>query len=155
MPFGPPRTPGASGFTMQLEYRWTELLSGREATAPTVVWARLTDGSPLTPAGVSFLADMVPAAVIRAAGVAGGEMGPAGATSLDNSLRFAVVEPETEWILLEMQGHMATAGSGHGSVLVWTPGGTLIAVGGQTANMMHAAGPGGAGRLPGWGAAGS
>jgi|HubBroStandDraft_1064217.scaffolds.fasta_scaffold127744_2 acyl-CoA thioesterase len=138
MPFGPPRTLGAPGFTMRVEYRWTELLGDQGPTAPTVVWARLTDGRPLTPAGVAFLADMVPAAVIRAAGAAAGGTGPGGATSLDNSMRFGTVAPEEEWILLEMWGHMATGGSGHGSVLVWTPGGALIAAGGQTANVLHA-----------------
>ncbi len=137
MPFGPSRSPDSTGFTMQVEYRWTEDLGDQEPTAQTLVWARLTHGRPLTPAGVAYLADMVPVAVIRAAGLPTGA-GPGGATSLDNSLRFGTVEPEEEWVLLEMWGHLASGGSGHGSVLVWTPAGSLIAVGGQTANMMNA-----------------
>jgi acyl-CoA thioesterase len=155
MPFGPPRTPDTPGFTTQVEYRYSEVLGEQGPTAPVVVWSRLTDGRPLTPAGVAFLADMVPIAVIRAAGLVGSEPGPAGATSLDNSLRFGSVAPEEEWILLEMRGHLATGGSAHGSVFVWTPEGALVAVGGQTANMMSAAGPAVSGWPPMSGTGGS
>ena len=148
-PFGPGRMPDSPpGFTMHVEYRRSEVQGDDEPGAPVVVWARMTDGRPLTPATVAFLADMVPAAIVRAAVPNADEMGPAWATSLDNSMRFGTVEPEEEWILLEMRGHLATGGSAHGSVFVWTPDGVLVAVGGQSANMLHGAGPATAGRPP-------
>jgi acyl-CoA thioesterase len=82
----------------------------------------------LTPAGVAFLADMVPVAITRAAGKMGAGF------SLDNSVRFGP-EPDGDWVLLELVGDLAEQGYGHGSFRAWTPGGRLVATGGQTANM--------------------
>lgn len=97
---------------------------------PMAVWARLREGRPLTRAAIAFLADMVPPAIARSAGSTGG--GP----SLDNSLRFGHVEDGLDWVLLELRGHLAYGAHAHGSVTVWAPDGTLLAVGGQSANMM-------------------
>jgi acyl-CoA thioesterase len=58
-----------------------------------------------------------------------------GGYSLDNSLRFGTLPDDVEWVLLELRGQMATGSHGHGSVSVWTEEGTLVAVGGQSANM--------------------
>jgi len=145
--FGPGRLADTPGFTSQIEYRQAEVLGGEEPAASLAMWARLTGGRVATRAAIAFVADMVPAAIFRAAGL-GGERGPAGATSLDNSLRFGRIPPDQEWVLLEMQGHMASGGSAHGSVLVWTPEGALLAVGGQSARMVHAGGLAGVGRPP-------
>jgi acyl-CoA thioesterase len=99
-----------------------------EGEGNVLMWGRLIDEPVLTPAAVAFLADMVPVAVTRAAGKLGAGF------SLDNSMRFGP-EPDSEWVLLELVGDLATSGYGHGSFRAWTPGGTLVGTGGQTANM--------------------
>ena len=78
------------GFNRNLEYREARVL-GDGADGNVMLWARRTDGSPLTRAGIAYLADMVPMAVARAAGKLGAGF------SLDNALRFATVPP-TEWV---------------------------------------------------------
>lgn len=92
------------------------------------IWARMRDGSQ-TRATVSFLADMVPSSVARAAGHMGG------GTSLDNAVRFGR-DAETEWILLDFDPWFATGGYLHGGARVWATDGTLIAVASQTAVAM-------------------
>jgi acyl-CoA thioesterase II len=97
------------------------------------LWARLRGElapSPpaLTPAGLGFLADMVPIACARACGVAGA------GTSLDNSLRIG--EPaDGEWGLMELDAHVAVGGYGHGHVHLWSPDGRLLATGSQSARL--------------------
>jgi acyl-CoA thioesterase len=97
------------------------------------LWARMHgDLAPspaaLTPAGLGFLADMVPIACARACGVAGA------GTSLDNSLR--VGEPaDDEWVLMELDAHVAVGGYGHGHVHLWSPDGRLLATGSQSARL--------------------
>ena len=101
------------------------------ARAPWRLWARLTPPRrEMTPAGVAYLADMVPGAIARAAGKLGGGF------SLDNALRFAEVRP-TEWVLLHLRGDVATHGYGHGSFTAWSSEGALLATGSQTASMTH------------------
>jgi acyl-CoA thioesterase len=121
------------GFNRNLEYREAQVVSdgadvGDRADGNVMLWARRTDGSPLTRAGIAYLADMVPMAVARAAGKLGAGF------SLDNALRFAAVPP-TEWVLLALRGEVATLGYGHGSFTAWTPDGTLVATGSQSATM--------------------
>jgi acyl-CoA thioesterase len=99
-----------------------------DAERDVLMWSRVLDEPVLTPAAVGFLADMVPVAVTRAAGKLGAGF------SLDNSIRFGP-SPDSEWVLLELVGDHAHGGFGHGSFRAWTPGGTLVATGGQTANM--------------------
>jgi acyl-CoA thioesterase len=107
------------------------------------LWARLTTGADLTRAGVAYLADRVPMAIARAAG----RMAPG--FSLDNCLRFAAIPP-TRWVLLELQGQVASDGYGHGSLTVWSPEGTLLAIGSQSATMTNMLdGEGGWPRSPG------
>jgi acyl-CoA thioesterase len=131
MTFGPMQAEEFRGFTVQVEYRQAKPL-GSEATAPPLaLWARLTDGRSMTPASIAFVADMVPGAIARAAGFVGG------GTSLDNSLRFGSIADDHEWILLELRGQMAVGSHAHGSVKAWGRDGTLLAVGGQSANMIH------------------
>ena len=123
------------GFHSRVEFRVAEPTGPAETAPPMALWARmLPDAVPagwngLTAAAIAFVADMVPPAIARAGGVAGGGI------SLDNSLRFADVPAGTEWVLLELRGHMSWGSHGHGSVRVWTPDGVLVAVGGQSANM--------------------
>ena len=141
---GVPMTPGPRieappgdlpGFHSRVEFRVAEPVGPAESAPPMALWARLLPAAVppgwtgLTAAAIAFLADMVPPAIARAAGVMGGGI------SLDNSLRFGNVPAGTEWVLMELRGHMAWGSHGHGSVRVWTPEGVLVGVGGQSANM--------------------
>jgi acyl-CoA thioesterase II len=128
--FGPPPS-GFRGFTLQVEYREAKPLVREASPPPLALWARLTDGRPMTPAGVAFVADMVPGAIARSAGKIGGGV------SLDNSLRFAEIPPGIDWVLLDLRAQMASGAHAHGSVAVWSRDGQLLAVGGQSANMTH------------------
>jgi acyl-CoA thioesterase II len=132
MVLGPRRPDGFRGFTEQVEYRLAEVLEPAEAAPHLALWVRMRGDRPFTPAGIAFVADMVPGAIARAKGLIGG------GASLDNSLRFGRVTAEEEWVLLELRGHMAVGAHAHGSVWVWTRDGALVAVGGQSANMNHA-----------------
>jgi acyl-CoA thioesterase len=111
------------GFNRNLEYREAAVTDNG-----VLLWARRTDGSPLTRAGIAYLADMVPMAIARAAGKFGAGF------SLDNALRFATVPPE-QWVLLDLRGELASLGYGHGSFTAWTIDGTLVATGSQSAMM--------------------
>ena len=113
----------------RLEYREARYV-GEAPPGALALWARLHGIDELTRAGVAYLADMVPPAVARAAGRLGGGF------SLDNALRFADLPP-ADWVLLDLRGELATNGYGHGSLTVWTPDGTLVATGSQTASMVH------------------
>lgn len=116
-------------FTRRLEFRQASFV-GAPPPGSLPLWARLHGIDELTRAGVAYLADMVPAAVARAAGKLGAGF------SLDNSLRFGDVPP-TDWVLLDLRGELASHGYGHGSLTAWTPDGTLVATGSQTASMVH------------------
>ena len=130
---GPPgdvESPDEPTFRRSCEYRTAEIReTGREGDA-IAMWSRFKDGRAMTPAGIAFCADMVPVAIARAAGKMGAGM------SLDNSLRFGAMT-STEWVLLELQGNMASGGYGHGTVRVWSQDGTLLAIGSQSATMIY------------------
>jgi acyl-CoA thioesterase len=132
MTFGFARPTDIPGFTEQVEYRSAQTLSPADSAPSMALWARLSQDRPFTPAGIAFVADMVPPAIARAAGLLGGGI------SLDNNLRFAPIPDATTWVLLELHGDMSSGAHGHGSVRVWTPDGVLLAVGGQSTNMVHA-----------------
>jgi acyl-CoA thioesterase len=122
------------GHHLVSEHRDAPLLDG-EAQRPgrMTVWARFTGDwqtafPHMTPAGLGFVADLVPLAVSRACGVDGA------GTSLDNSLRIG--EPvDSEWVLLDVDAHVAVGGFGHGHVHVWSPDGRLLATGTQSARL--------------------
>ena len=82
----------------------------RRAAGHLPLWARFTEPLAFTPATISFLADMVPMSIARAAG----QMGAG--SSLDNTLRFGPVPaPDLDWVLLDLHGQLpptATA-TGH------------------------------------------
>ena len=130
---GPPRAeaPTEPGWARECEYLMPDILENERGGDGTMaMWTRLRNGRPMTPAQIAFAADMVPVAIARGAGKMGA------GTSLDNSMRF-VGGAQTEWVLLELQGNMASGGYGHGLVRVWSQDGKLLAVGSQTASMIY------------------
>jgi acyl-CoA thioesterase len=109
------------GWLLIAEMREVELADNRFA-----VWGRMRD-QPHSRATISFLADMVPTSVVRAAGFMGA------GTSLDNSMRFGRFT-ETEWILLDFDPWFAAGGYLHGGARVWAQDGTLLGFASQTAS---------------------
>lgn len=105
---------------------WLQIAEMRHVADGGAIWARMRSGLQ-TRATAAFLADMVPSAVVRAAGMMGG------GTSLDNSMRFGRLT-ETEWILLDMDPWFGTGGYIHGGARVWAEDGTLLGVASQTAS---------------------
>jgi acyl-CoA thioesterase II len=105
---------------------WMQLAEMRHVVEGGAIWARMRSGIQ-TRATVSFLADMVPSSVARAAGKMGG------GTSLDNSLRFGRLV-DSEWILLDMDPWFTTSGYLHGAARVWAEDGTLLGVASQTSS---------------------
>jgi hypothetical protein len=107
-----------------------EAVTGRPALwSSTQLVATATQGERVR---VDTLADLVPLAICRACGVDGA------GTSLDNSLR--VGEPgDSDWVLLELDGHSAVGGYGHGHVHCWSQDGRLLATGTQSARLATAA----------------
>ncbi|MBA2608287.1 MAG: thioesterase family protein [Actinobacteria bacterium] len=127
---GPPQLRGDSNFFGAAEFRSVELAEDEKRTKGSfVLWARVS-GQPATPAIIGYLADMSPTAVARGAGKMGG------GTSLDNSMRFGP-DTQSEWVLMEMHGHLAVGGYGHSSIHIWSPDGVLLGYGGQTSNIRH------------------
>jgi acyl-CoA thioesterase len=115
------------GHYLRSEFREVELAN---PTSPGhyAMWARVFGQDRTTAAGLGFLADMVPIAVCRAAGVEGA------GTSLDNSLRVGRLV-DSEWVLVELEAHVAAGGYGYGVSHLWSPDGTLMATGSQTAKL--------------------
>jgi acyl-CoA thioesterase len=91
------------------------------------MWARMRD-MPMTRSALGFLADMVPSAVINAAGRQGG------GTSLDNAMRFGPL-PDTDWILVDFDPYLASGGYAHGAARLWSSDGVLLGVASQTASV--------------------
>jgi acyl-CoA thioesterase len=105
---------------------WIQLAEMRGVGESGAIWARMRSGLS-TRATMSFLADMVPSSVARAAGRMGG------GTSLDNSLRFGPFKA-SEWILLDMDPWLGSGGYLHGAARVWSEDGTLLGVASQTSS---------------------
>ncbi len=125
---GPPGMRDNPNFFNAAEFRAVELVEEEKRTKGSfVLWARVV-GATATPANIGYLADMSPTAVARGAGKMGG------GTSLDNSMRFGPTT-DSEWVLMEMHGHLAVGGYGHSSLHVWSPDGVLLGYGGQTSNI--------------------
>ena len=120
---------GEVGHHRVSEFREAQLVdSSADNPGHMLTWARITGEACTTAAKLGFLADMVPVAVCRAIGVAGA------GRSLDNSLRVGQLV-DTEWVLLEHEGHVADGGYGYGLVHIWSPDGVLMATGSQTARL--------------------
>jgi len=120
------------GHHLLTEQREAPLLDA-EAQRPGrfALWTRFTGdlgGTPLTPAALGFVADLVPLAAARACGVDG--VG----TSLDNSLRVGEAADD-EWVLVDVDAHVAVGGFGHGDVHLGSPDGRLLGIGSQSARL--------------------
>lgn len=126
-----PRLPTDVGFSSVVEFREPEVRVHPDGGPGRMcVWCRRRDRVPLSPAMLSFVADMVPLSVAHGAGLI------AGGVSLDNTIRFAAAEP-SEWVLLDLRAHFAAGGYGHGVAHVWSESGALLATASQTASMFR------------------
>ncbi len=101
---------------------------GTPPNGELLFWSRVPDRR-ATSAIIGYLADMVPMSVVNAAGRLGG------GTSLDNTVRIAH-PADTEWVILQLDPHVALGGYGHGTAHVWSPDGTLMATASQTAALL-------------------
>lgn len=117
------------GFSTITEFRQVpyppDPVTEAERPGRIAMWAKLRGTTKHTPASLAFLADMVPIAICHATGV------PGAGTSLDNTLRVGHLV-ESEWVLLDLEGHIARDGYGHGAVHIWSADGVLMATGSQT-----------------------
>lgn len=135
---GPDDAPG-TGQHHACEFRIAQRSDGDGRTDRRALWSRLVGPSadldaPITPAGLGFVADMVPLAVAAACGVQGG------GTSIDQTLRLG--EPARHpWVLLDIEAEVAHGGFGHGRVVMWSPDGRVVGVGSQTARLITFAMP--------------
>jgi acyl-CoA thioesterase len=102
----------------------SEQISGRGA-GRLVLWFRTKDGHPIDAAVLAIAADYVSVAISDAIGE------PAGATSLDNTIRFAHIV-ETEWLLAEIQIEAVHKGLAHGSMRLFAQDGALMALASQS-----------------------
>ena len=107
---------------------WLGIVDARTAGEDGALWIRLDD-RPLTRSALPFLADMLPSAVVRAAGHSGA------GTSLDNTVRFGH-EPEGAWLLVDVDPHMIASGYVHGAARLWSEQGRLLGVASQTAGLL-------------------
>lgn len=142
--WGPTRTPwfvgpdGDSGTGQHhaCEFRIAERAEGDGDGRPDrrLLWSRMVaptadPEAPITPAGLGFVADMVPLAVAAACGAQGG------GTSIDQTLRLG--EPARHpWVLLDIEAEVAHGGFGHGRAVMWSPDGRVVGVGSQTAKLI-------------------
>ncbi len=126
-----PPLPADIGFASVVEFREPEVLEHPDpGPGRMCMWVRRSDGVPLTPATLAFVADMVPLSVAHGAGVV------AGGISLDNTIRFAAAEP-TEWVLVDLRAHFAAGAYGHGVAHLWSESLQLLGTASQSASMFE------------------
>ncbi len=126
-----PTLPRDVGFSSVVEFREPDVLDHPDrGPGRMCVWCRRRDRVPLSPAMLSYVADMVPLSVAH------GARRIAGGVSLDNTIRFAAAAP-SEWVLLDLRAHFAAGGYGHGVAHVWSEDGELLATASQTASMFE------------------
>ena len=124
-----PRFESTKGFSRVIEFREPEIQRHPDpGPGRLCLWVRRTDGTPLTPALVAYIADMVPLSISAACGVV------AFGISLDNSIRIGAFE-KTEWVLVDLRPHLAAGDYGHGAAHLWSEGGRLLATASQSASM--------------------
>ena len=101
-------------------------ITTRGADGNVVLWARLKEPRPLDRVALAILADFLPVGLSHAVG------GRANGNSLDNTIRFGVLEPETEWVLLDLQIEAMLQGIVHGRIRLFSERGTLMATAAQS-----------------------
>jgi acyl-CoA thioesterase len=100
--------------------------ASEEPTAHAAMWCRPPGGGRLSAAVLGWQADMVGFAIAP-------EMEAMGSTSLDNTVRFGPpADPVDRWVLADIRGQLASGGVGHGTVDLWSAGGTLLAAASQS-----------------------
>ena len=129
----PPSMGSGVGHHLACEQRLTVPFIDGPNEGRLAAWARLTgefaaDGWSTSPAALAFLGDLVPLAISEAAGISGA------GSSLDNTLRLGQ-SVACDWVLIDLGAQMAVDGVGHGDLRIWSPDGTLLATGSQTARM--------------------
>ncbi len=126
-----PEIPARLGFNSVVEFREPVVQHHPDPGPGRIcVWVRRRDGVPVTPTTVAFMADMIPMSVAHGCGVV------AGGLSLDNTIRLGTFE-ESDWVLVDMRGHLASGDYGHGSAFVWSRSGRLLAIASQSASMFE------------------
>jgi acyl-CoA thioesterase-2 len=92
------------------------------------MWIRPREPEPLTSGLLAVVADYVPSAIRSALDR------PAGANSLDNTLRVVRIEPgaRADWMLCDTQLFAIAAGFVHGRMHIFTRHGHLLATAGQS-----------------------
>jgi acyl-CoA thioesterase len=119
--------PASVGFVSVLEFRAPDILEHPDpGPGRLCAWVRRRDGVPLSPALLSFVADMVPVSVAAASETM------AFGTSLDNTIRIGEQEP-TEWALVDLRPHLAGGAYAHGAAHLWSETGHLLATASQSA----------------------
>lgn len=117
------------GLDRHAEIRIARTVDGRAPEPGRLCfWSRIP-GRVATPAVLGYLADMVPMSVVHATGRIGG------GTSLDNTLRLGQPAAD-EWVLLQLDPHLALGGYGHGTAHLWSRDGALLATASQTAALL-------------------
>jgi acyl-CoA thioesterase len=85
---------------------------------------------------IGLLGDFVPLGVNEALGRR------VGATSLDNTVRFARLPPAGDWVLLDVAVTSVAAGFAHGAIRLWSRDGAFLGTASQTATLHRGAPPG-------------
>jgi acyl-CoA thioesterase len=98
---------------------------GRSEDGRVVLWGRSKTGHPIDSAMLAILNDFVPSGTSHALGL------PAGANSLDNTIRIRTIVP-TEWVCVDIQIEGVHNGFVHGRAAMFAEDGTLMATGSQS-----------------------
>ncbi|MEM5517926.1 acyl-CoA thioesterase domain-containing protein [Henriciella sp. AS95] len=98
---------------------------GRSADGRVVLWGRLRNGAAIDAVTLAVINDFVPSGTSHALGL------PAGATSLDNTLRVRKIV-ETEWVCCDIQIEGVHNGFVHGRAAMFSDRGELMASGSQS-----------------------
>lgn len=100
-------------------------LDGTPGHGRSALWIRMPELD-VDASALAVIGDYVPFGIGQALGA------PVGGNSLDNTLRIVHRRPDTEWVLADVRIHGIADGFGHGTVLLWSQGGTLLATASQS-----------------------
>lgn len=126
-----PPFPGIDTIMSHLDVRlaearvWDDLDGTPAPGGRSALWARIPELGEMGAAGLAILGDYIPFGIGQALGV------PGGGNSLDNTLRVVHRRP-TEWVLVDIQVEGIAQGFGHGTIRLYAPDGTLLAIASQS-----------------------